>query len=105
MVQFPFGITEGSQFSAEHAPGIYVDRAVQPFRLGNRRMPINHHRLATILSCPVVTHWESVFIRLPGGLSIERKIAHLRRAATLHRLLHAGVRYNKLAVVENVVTH
>src|SRR6266480_2639792 len=81
--QFTFRITKGSQFSAKHAPCIYIDRAVQPFRLGNRRMPINHHRLATILSRrPVVTHWESVFVRLPGGLAIERKIAHFARTAS-----------------------
>src|SRR5438552_16463974 len=66
-------------------------------------MPINPDRLATILSRPVVTHWESVFVRLPGGPSIERKIAHFARAASLHLLSHAGVCHDELPCVEHIV--
>src|SRR4029077_18514646 len=61
------------------------------------------HRLATILSRPVVTHWESVLVSLSSGLSIERKIAHFARAASLHLLSHARVCHDELPFVEHIV--
>src|SRR5690348_4357565 len=46
--QFPFGIAQGGKLAAEHASGINVDGAVEPFRFGDRRMPIHHHRLSAV---------------------------------------------------------
>ena len=103
--QLTFWVTQRGQFPAEHAAGIDVDRAVQPFRLGNWRMPINHHRLATILSRPVVAHRKPELVGLSGGFSVQRKIPHLAGAASLHLLLHAGVCDDELALIENVMTN
>ena len=70
---------------------------------GNRRVAVDHHRLAAILRGPVVADRQAELVGLAGGLAVEREVAHLARAAALHLLLHAGVRHHQLAVVEHVM--
>src|SRR5215831_18754226 len=101
--EFTFGVAQCSQFATEHTPGIYVDRAVQPFGLCNGRMPVNDHGCAAIFGSPVVTHGESIIVRLSRCLAVKSKIAYLARSTPLHFLLHARVCDHKLAVVEHVV--
>ena len=101
--QLLLGITKGGEFSAEHAAGIDVDRAIQPFRLGDRRMAIHHHRLAAIFGRPVVTDGQAVFVGLSGGLSVERKFAHLCQNRAPAFLLSCRRVRLRVSVIEHVV--
>src|SRR5580765_4045045 len=54
-------------------------------------MPVDDHGRAAIFGSPVVTHGESVIVRLPRCLAVKSKIAYLARSTPLHFLLHARV--------------
>src|SRR6202041_2380689 len=55
-------VTKRGQLAAKHTASVDVDCAVQPLRLGNRRVPVHHHGLAAIIGCPVVAHREAELI-------------------------------------------
>src|SRR5271155_3897452 len=67
-------------------------------------MAINNHRLAPVLSGPVVTNGQTEFVRLAGRLAVQRKIANLSRTTPLHLFFHPRVSNDKLSVVQNIVT-
>ena len=103
--QFFFGITQCRELSAENAAGINVDGAVQPFRFGHRRMPINHHRRPAIFSRPIVAHRQSKLVGFAGRLPEQRELPHCARAAPLHGFLHASVGDDELAIIEDIMAH
>src|SRR5271154_3997935 len=67
-------------------------------------MAINNHRLAPVLSGPVITNGQAEFVRLAGRLAVQRKIANLSRTTPLHLFFHPRVSNDKLSVVQDIVT-
>ena len=101
--QFLLRPTQGGQPAAEHATGINVDRAVEPLRLRNGRVSVDDARTAAVLGRPVVANGQAELVRLSGCLAKQGEIPHFGRPATLHFLLHAGVRHDETPIVEHVV--
>ena len=54
--QFPFRIAQCRQLAAKNAAGIDIDSAIEPLRFRYGGMAINHHRLATIVSRPIMAN-------------------------------------------------
>ena len=96
-------VAQGRELAAEDAAGVDVDRAVEPLRLGDRRVAVDDHRLAPVFRRPVVADGQAELVGLAGGLAVEGEVADLARAPALHLLLHPGVGDDQLAVVEDVV--
>jgi len=103
--QFPFRIAQRSQLPTKDAASIDIDRAVEPFGFGHRRMAIDHHGRPSVFRRPVVSHRQAKLVDFAGRLTKQRKIPHCRRAAPLHGFLHASVRNDQLAVIQDVMTH
>ena len=68
-------------------------------------MSVDYHRLPSVLGSPVVSDGQTELVGLARRLTVLRKRANLARAPTLHLLLHARMRCDQLAVIEDVVTH
>ena len=96
-------VAQGRELAAEDAAGVDVDRAVEPLRLGDRRVAVDDHRLAPVLRRPVEADGQAELVGLAGRLAVEGEVPHLARAPALHLLLHPGVGDDELAVVEDVV--
>ena len=96
-------VAQGGQLAAEDAAGVDVDRAVEPFRLGDRRVAVDDHRRPAVFRRPVVADGQAELVGLAGRLAVEGEVPHLARAPPLHLLLHPGVGDDQLAVVEDVV--
>src|SRR5262245_34455853 len=103
--QFALGVAQSGQFPAENTTCIYVDSAVQPLRLANRSMPIDHHRFTSILRGPVVTNWQTIFVGFARRFPVECEITDLARATSLHFFFHAGVSDDELSIIENIMTY
>ena len=99
------GVAQGRELAAEDAAGIDVDRPIEPVRLGDRRVAVDDHRRPAILGRPVEPDGQPELVGLAGGLAVEGEFADPARAASLHLLLHPGVRHDQPAVVEHVMAH
>src|ERR1700693_4589968 len=66
-------------------------------------MAVDHHRSSPILGGPVVSNGQSKLVRLPRRFSVESKVAHLTRTASLHLFFHASVGDDQLSVIQDVV--
>ena len=98
-------VAQGGELAAEDAAGVDVDRAVEPLRLGDRRVAVDDHRRAPVFRRPVVAHRQAELVGLAGRLAVQGEVPHLARAPPLHLRLHPGVGDDQLAVVEDVVAH
>ena len=103
--QFPLWIAQHSEPPTKDTAGVDVDRAVEPFGFGHRRMPIDDHCLAAVFGCPVIAHGQPKLVGLAGCLAIEGKVTHLARTAPLHRLFHAGMGHHQFALIQHIVAH
>ena len=101
--ELPLRVAEGREPAAEDAAGVDVDGAVEPLRLGDRRVPVDDHRPAPVLAGPVEADRQAELVGLAGRLAEEGEVADLARAPALHLLLHPGVGDDEVAVVEDVV--
>ena len=101
--ELPLRVAQRGELAAEDAAGVDVDRAVEPLRLGHRRVAVDDHRRAAVFRRPVVAHRQAELVGLAGRLAVQGEVPHLARAAALHLLLHAGMGDDQLAVVEDVV--
>ena len=66
-------------------------------------MSVDDARTASVLRRPVVANGQAELVRLSGCLTEQGEIPHFGRPATLHFLLHAGVRHDEMPIVEHVV--
>ena len=97
------GPAQGRELAAEHAAGIDVDRAIEPFGLRHGRVAIDHAGTSAVLGRPVVADGQPELVGLARRFAEQREVPHLGRPAPLHLRLHAGVRDDEPAVVEDVV--
>src|SRR5437762_654016 len=75
--QLALWIAECGQFAAEDASRIDIDCSIQPFWFRHRCVSIDDHPLPAILSGPVVTNWQTIFVRFTRRFSVEREIPDL----------------------------
>ena len=101
--QLLLGPAQGRQPAAEHAAGVDVDGAIEPLRLRNGRVSVDHAGTSAVLGRPVVADGQSELVGLAGRFAEQGEVPHLGRPAPLHLRLHAGVRDHEPAVVEDVV--
>src|SRR5688500_8085986 len=78
---------------------------IQPARLGEWRMPIDHERAATVVPRPIEPRGQAILVPLAGGLAVEAELPDLSRSPALHLFLQARMRDDQFAVVENIVAY
>ena len=101
--EFLLRIAKCGELAAEHAAGINVDGAVQPFGFGNGSVAVNDRRLPTVVGGPVISDLKTKLIHFAGSLSEQCKVADFAGTAALHLFLHARMSNNETAAIENIV--
>ena len=74
--EFLFRIAQGGQLAAKDATSINVNSAVQPLRLRNGRMSIDHHCRPAILCSPIVANGQAKFVGLARRFAEQGELAH-----------------------------
>jgi hypothetical protein len=54
--ELALGIAQRGERAAEDAPGVDVDRVIEPLRLTHWRVAVNDHRTTAIVRSPVEAH-------------------------------------------------
>ncbi len=101
--ELPLRPAQCGQLTAEHAAGVDVRCAVEPFRLGNRRVAVDHCRPAAILGSPIAADGQAELVGLARRFAVKGELPHLARAAPLHLLFHAGMGDHQLPVVQYIM--
>ena len=68
-------------------------------------MAVNHRRLAAVFGGPVVADRQPELICLARRFAVQAKLANSTRAAPVHLLAEARVRYDEFPAIEHVVAH
>ena len=74
--QFLFRIPQRTELTSESTPGVDIHGVVQPARLRHCHMAVNDHRASSIVLRPIKADRKAEFVRLAGGLSVQREIAN-----------------------------
>ena len=84
--ELALGVTLRGQLAAEHATGVHVHRAVEPLRLGHRRVAVHHRRGTAALRRPVPPNREPELVGLAGRLAVEREVPHEARTSPFREI-------------------
>ena len=101
--QFPLRIAQRGQPAAEHAAGIDTDGVIDPNGHGDRRVTVDHGRLAPVVLRPRVADRQPEFVRLPGGFPVQRERPDRSRGAAVHFLPQARMGDHQPPAVQHVV--
>ena len=101
--ELPLRVAQCSEGPAEHASGVDVDRVVEPLGLAHRCVSVDDHRTTAVIRCPVQTDWQSELVDLTGRVAVERELADATRRAAGVLRLHASMRHDELALIEDEV--
>ena len=101
--QLAFRIAQRRQPAAEDAAGVQAHGVVDPFGLGQRRVPVQHHRPAPVVIGPRIPNGQAELIRLPRRVAVQGEGADPAGRPAMIRLLQPGVRHHQAAAVQHVV--
>jgi hypothetical protein len=101
--QLPLRIAEGCEAASMYAPGIDVDRVVDPDCLGYREMPPDDNGIAVVVMGPIGQDLDTVLVPLAGRRAKQGDVARSRRVDAMEVLRQSGMRNHQGSSVQDEV--